>query len=250
MSAALTVAFVPGVSPAKWARIWNERLPDADLLLRPIGATEVGAALADGADMCFARMPVADDLSVIPLWTETPVVAVAKDAPLADLESLTAADLAGDGVTVLGDGPVPEDIDATLDLVETGAGVAVLPQSLFRAASRKDLVGRPLVDAPGTQIALVWLPASSDSALVQEFIGIVRGRSANSSRGRSAGDDSDARAEAAPTAESAKKKPAPKQKPIPGGPNSRGAQLANAKYKSGTRRTGGSGPKGGKRRSR
>lgn len=245
MPASLTVAFVPGVSPAKWARIWRERLPDDELLLRPIGAAEVAPALdpqgGAPADMCFARLPAPEGLSVIPLWTETAVVALPKDSPLADLDMLTSADL--EAVTVLDAGPVPADIAATLDLVETNTGVAVLPQSLFRAASRKDLVGRPLADAPGTQIALVWRAASSDLPLVQEFIGIVRGRSANSSRGRT--DDTEAPA-AAPAP--AKKQPTPKQKPIPGGPNSRGAQLANAKYKSGTRRTGGSGPKGKKRR--
>ncbi|KQO62382.1 LysR family transcriptional regulator substrate-binding protein [Curtobacterium sp. Leaf261] len=239
MSDTLTVAFVPGVSPAKWVRVWRERLQDADLVLRAIGHDDVSAALDGDVDMCFARLPVAPDLTAIPLWTETPVAAVPKDSDLARNDTLTTADLAG--LTRLGEDLVPEDVDALLDLVESGVGYAVLPHSLFRAASRKELVGRPLVDVTGTRVALVWRAHDGESELIEEFIGIVRGRSVNSSRGR-------AEPEEAPAPAPEKKQPTPKQKPIPGGPNSRGAQLANARYKSGTRRTGGSGPKGKKRR--
>jgi len=185
MTAALTIAFVPGVSPAKWARVWRERFPSIELRLRPIGADEVDDALAGEADMVFARLPVADDHNAIPLWTETAVVATPKDSPLADLRTVTDADLSS--VHVVDAGPVPADIDAALDLVEANVGVAVLPQSLFRAASRKDLVARELVGAPGTRIALVWRDEDV-SDTTEEFIGVVRGRTANSSRGQ--GDES------------------------------------------------------------
>jgi len=233
MTGTLTIAFVPGVSPAKWARVWRERMPDVDLVLRAVGPTEVGTALAGDVDMCFARLPVDPALHAIPLWTETPVVAAPKDSVVAEFDALTAEDLAG--LSLLGEGPVPHDVDATLDLVEAGAGYAVLPQSLFRAASRKELVGRPLVDAEGTRIALAWRDADT-SDLTEEFIGVVRGRTANSSRRRAdePGPAAASTAAQAPArAPAQKKKPQPKQKPIPGGPNSRGAQLANSKGKRG-----------------
>ncbi|WP_186317686.1 LysR family transcriptional regulator substrate-binding protein [Curtobacterium sp. 9128] len=179
MTAALTIAFVPGVSPAKWARVWRERFPTVELVLRPIGSPDVDAALAEDVDMVFARMPVTEAHNAIPLWTETAVVATPKDSTLADATEITLADLAD--VHVIDAGPVPADVDGTLDLVETGIGVAVLPQSLFRKASRKDLVARTLVDSPGTRIALVWRDEDA-SDLTAEFIGVVRGRTANSSR--------------------------------------------------------------------
>jgi len=180
MTAALTIAFVPGVSPAKWARVWRERFPSIDLLLRPIGADGVDDALAGEADMVFARMPVSPAHNAIPLWTETAVVAMPKDSPLAELAEIDLGDDELD-VHVIDAGPVPEDIAATLDLVEANVGVAVLPQSLFRAASRKDLVGRPLLGGAGTRIALVWRDADA-SEVTEDFIGVVRGRTANSSR--------------------------------------------------------------------
>lgn len=180
MTAALTIAFVPGVSPAKWARVWRDRFPSIELRLRPIGAGEVVDTLAGETDMAFARAPFPDGHNAIPLWTETAVVAVPKDSPLADLAEI---DLAESDVHVVDAGPVPADVDAALDLVEANVGVVVLPQSLFRAASRKDLVARPLLDAPGTRIALVWRDEDA-SDTTEEFIGVVRGRTANSSRGQ------------------------------------------------------------------
>lgn len=179
MTAALTIAFVPGVSPAKWARVWRDRHPEIELRLRAIGADEVDEALAGEVDMVFARVPVSAVHKAIPLWTETAVVAMPKDSPLAEQAQVTDADL--EGTHVVDAGPVPADIDGTLDLVEANVGVAVLPQSLFRAASRKDLVGRALVDAPGTQIVLAWRDEDT-SDTTEEFIGVVRGRTANSSR--------------------------------------------------------------------
>lgn len=179
MTAALTIAFVPGVSPAKWARVWRDRFPDVELLLRPIGQSEVDDTLAGDVDMVFARLPVSESHNAIPLWTETAVVATPKDSALAKSAELSTADLAD--VHVIDAGPVPADLDASLDLVEANVGVVVLPQSLFRKASRKDLVARPLADAEGTRVALVWREADA-SDLTAEFIGVVRGRTANSSR--------------------------------------------------------------------
>ncbi|MBT2503429.1 LysR family transcriptional regulator substrate-binding protein [Curtobacterium sp. ISL-83] len=179
MTAALTIAFVPGVSPAKWVRVWRDRHPDVELLVRPIGHDQVDEVLAGDADMVFARLPVSDALHAIPLWTETAVVAMPKDAPLAERDDVTEADLAE--LDVLDSGPVPADVDAVLDLVEANVGVAVLPQSLFRAASRKDLVARALVGSPGTRVALVWRDDDATET-TEEFIGVVRGRTANSSR--------------------------------------------------------------------
>jgi hypothetical protein len=178
MTAALTIAFVPGVSPAKWARVWRQRFPSIELRLRPIGADDVDDTLAGEADMVFARMPVSEQHNAIPLWTETAVVAMPKDSPLAERAEV---DLADAEVHVVDAGPVPADIDASLDLVEANVGVVVLPQSLFRAASRKDLVGRPLMNAEGTRIALVWRDEDATET-TEEFIGVVRGRTANSSR--------------------------------------------------------------------
>jgi hypothetical protein len=166
----LVVMFVPGVTPGKWERIWRDRMPRDPLELRPASETEALAALRGPAHMAFLRdVPASDDLHVIPLYREQPVAVVQRDSLLSEFASLTLADLAGF---------TPAD---SVDLVAAAGGYLVVPQSVARAASRKDVVARPVVDAPDTGIGLAW-PTSAQHPLVETFIGIVRGRTPNSSR--------------------------------------------------------------------
>lgn len=175
----LVVAFVPGVSPSTWARVWNERMRHVTLELR--AASEPGAveALADGsADMALVRLPIeTEGRHVIPLWEEPAVVVASRDSAVAAADELSLGELADLGETVL------EGRDAAvMELVAANVGIAIMPQQVARALSRRDVVARPLTDGATTRIALVW-PVDHPSPHVDEFIGIVRGRTANSSRG-------------------------------------------------------------------
>jgi DNA-binding transcriptional LysR family regulator len=170
------VAFVPGVTPGKWERIWRERMPRSPLEVRPLLADAALGALHDRtAHMALLRDVTADDeLHVIPLYRERPVVVAPKDHPVAAFDELALADLAGE--TLL------EGQDAgTLELVAANVGLAIMSMSVARAHSRRDLVTRPLVDAPDSGIGLAWL-RTSDDPRVEAFVGIVRGRTPNSSR--------------------------------------------------------------------
>ncbi|CAN5180455.1 LysR substrate-binding domain-containing protein [soil metagenome] len=169
------VVYVLGVTPGKWAGIWNERMPRHPLALRPCSPAEAVAALASGeAQVALLRLPLPDDpLSSIPLYVEKPVVVVPKDHAIEALDSVTVRDL--DHETLL-----DTDWAADVELVAANVGIAVMPQSVARALSRRDVVARPVTDGPETQVALAWLTTSPE---VEEFIGIVRGRTANSSRG-------------------------------------------------------------------
>lgn len=180
----LIVAFVPGVTPGKWERTWRERRPRGRLEMRPLTQDAALASLADGsAHMAFVRDITADDeRHAIPLYREAPVVVAPKGSLVAGVGALSLDDLSGlDDVTVL-----PVDLQGgtgaeAVELVAAGVGVAVMPQSVARAHSRKDVVARPLSGAPDTGVALVW-PTRDAHPLCDEFIGIVRGRTANSSR--------------------------------------------------------------------
>ncbi|MFD3483229.1 LysR family substrate-binding domain-containing protein [Streptomyces sp. NPDC058665] len=214
------LAYVPGVIPGKWVRIWNDRLPDVPLTLTTIAAADAADALRAGeADAGFVRLPVdRTDLSAIPLYTETTVVLVPKDHLVAAADEVSVADLADDIVmhplddTLDWAGPLPglpaKQRPATtgdaVELVAAGVGLLVVPQSLARLHHRKDLTYRTVSDAPESRVALSW-PEERTTDLVEEFIGIVRGRTVNSSRGR----------RAAPAQEqpgSSKAKPKPKAK--------------------------------------
>lgn len=173
----LRVGFVPGVTPTKWRRVWGERFPRIRLELVEVTQPDQRAAIADDrVDMCFVRLPLDQtDLHLIPLYEEVPVVVVPKDHPVSLFDEVSLADLSEENVL---DDVGPDD---AFDLVAGGAGVILVPHSIARSHSRRDLVYRPVSDAEPTRIALVW-PVDDASDLVEDFIGIVRGRTVNSSR--------------------------------------------------------------------
>ncbi|TDD73736.1 LysR family transcriptional regulator [Actinomadura darangshiensis] len=192
------MAYAPGVTPAKWAGVWAERVREVPLRLVQMPAAEIVPLLRDGGvDAAFVRLPVdRTALHVIPLYLETTVVVVPKDHAVAAVEEVELADLADedvfeplDDVLAWGDRPGqpaftrPENTADAIELVASGAGVLLLPQSLARLHHRKDLTYRTVTDAPQSQIGLAWLEAETTD-LMEELIGIVRGRTLNSSRGR------------------------------------------------------------------
>ncbi|WP_184351544.1 LysR substrate-binding domain-containing protein [Streptomyces olivoverticillatus] len=199
VSPSFRLAYVPGVTPTKWVRIWNERLPDVPLTLVPVPPAEAGEVLRDGgADAGIVRLPVDRTvLSAIPLYTETTVVVIPKDHLVAAADEVATEDLADEIVLhplddVLGWEQLPgrpaierpaTTADA-IELVAAGVGVLVVPQSLARLHHRKDLTYRTVTDAPQSSVVLSW-PEEETTDLVEDFIGIVRGRTVNSSRGRS-----------------------------------------------------------------
>ncbi|MEU4087678.1 LysR family transcriptional regulator substrate-binding protein [Streptomyces aureus] len=251
-SPAFRLAYVPGVTPSKWVRIWNERLPDVPLVLVPVPAAEVYDVLRRGeADAGFVRLPVdAADLSAIPLYTETTVVVVPKDHIVAAVEQVSGEDLADDIVLHPLDDPLewerlpgrpalerPAATADAVELVAAGIGVVVVPQSLARLHHRKDLTYRTVTDAPESRVALAW-PEDRTTDMVEDFIGIVRGRTVNSTRGRT---------QPPAAAKSSKQSPrktdsggGARRKPAPGKGGARGA-AKNA-------RGGNGGPKGGAKR--
>ncbi|MEU4042053.1 LysR family substrate-binding domain-containing protein [Streptomyces antibioticus] len=197
-SPSFRLAYVPGVTPAKWVRIWEERLPGIPLTLLQVTPAEAADALRDGsADAAFVRLPVDRTVfSAIPLYTETTVVVVPKDHVITAAEEITLDDLADEVVLhplddVIGWAEPPgepafERPATTADAVELVAaniGVLVVPQSLARLHHRRDLTYRTVVDAPQSSIALAW-PEEATTDRVEDFIGIVRGRTVNSTRGR------------------------------------------------------------------
>lgn len=205
-SSTFRLVIVPGITVDRWVRTWSERLPKVALLLQPVPAASQATTLLDGqADAGLIRLPVdRDAFDAIPLYTETTVAVVPRDHVITVVEEVTLADLAGepllrplDDVLVwpdatLGAGPEatpplvvehPATTAAAVELVAAGAGIVVLPQSLARLYRRKDVTHRTVTDAPTSTVALSWV-RERYTDLVEEMIGIARGRTVNSTRGR------------------------------------------------------------------
>jgi hypothetical protein len=150
------VGFVTGATPDKWARIWGERSKER-LELVPLEQDVQLDGVRDGTlSMALVRLPVdREGLHLIPLYDEQPVVVLDVDDTLTLLDEVAS-----------------EDLDVEHEVV---------PMSLARLHARRDRTYRPVTDRPSTTIGLAWLE-SNDDPRVQTFIGIVRGRSARSSR--------------------------------------------------------------------
>ncbi|GGJ08146.1 LysR family substrate-binding domain-containing protein [Streptomyces brasiliensis] len=233
------LAYVPGVTPAKWVRIWHERLPDIPLTLVQVTPAEASEVLREGgADAAFVRLPVDRTFfSAIPLYTETTVVVVPKDHLITAAEEVTLSDLADEvlfhPLDDVFDWDVPPGEPAferpattadAIELVAAGVGLLVVPQSLARLHHRRDLTYRPVVDAPQSSVALSW-PEEATTDLVEDFIGIVRGRTVNSTRGRAAQQ---------PEPQGRQKRPETRQKPAAG----RSATGRTSRGRSGTPKRG------------
>lgn len=147
-------------------------------------------------DAAIVRLPLdTDGLHVIPLYEERPVVVCAADSALTAADELRLEDLAGEVLIVSADAVLTVEVPGAeparfappataaeaIALAATGIGVVIVPMSIARLHHRKDAEWRPLVDGPVSAVALAW-PREATTPAVEAFVGIVRGRSANSSR--------------------------------------------------------------------
>ena len=192
------LAYVPGVMPAKWVRTFSERRPGVGVDLIACAAAEAAERVRGGrVDAALARPAVGgeDGLAVIRLYDEVPVVVVPKDHLLTAADEVTGADLADelflrplDDVLDWPERPGreaehrPETAADAVELVAAGVGLVVLPMSIARLHHRRDLTFRPIADGPEAPVALLWAEPAGE--LIEEFIGVVRGRRPGSSRGK------------------------------------------------------------------
>ena len=204
--------FVPGVMPGKWFNRWRERYS----ALAPLTDVALGEgrglqALEAFADMVLVRAedePAARDKKryhAIELYRETPVVVLPKDHVLTVLETVPLAELAEEFLLQNPD-EVPEWRDLSADyraenlrplpqmrhradaveLVAAGLGLLIVPMSVARFYHRKDLTYRPVEGIEDYPVLLVWKREVREDAreqVIQDFVGITRGRTAASQRG-------------------------------------------------------------------
>jgi DNA-binding transcriptional LysR family regulator len=189
----LRVAFVTGTTPDKWARAWRDQRRGR-LELVPVTEADQEAVVRRGeVDMAFVRLPLdTDDLHVVRLYDEVPVVVAGRDHLVAAADGTVTLHDLDDEQLVLphrsGWRPSAEQLDwppmteqEAIETVAAGTGVALVPMSVARLHHRRDVVHREVADLAPTTVALVWLRERDDET-TQAFVGVVRGRTAHSSR--------------------------------------------------------------------
>ena len=189
----LRVGFVTGATPDKWVRHWRDRRREP-LELVPVTQGEQESLVRDGTlDMALARLPVDHDgLHCVRLYDELPVAVASVEHVIAAADAeVTTGDLVDEQLVrphPSGWVPEAEQLDwppmSEQDAVETvaaGTGIVILPMSIARLHQRKDVVHRVVTDLEPSTIALIWR-LDRDDDVTQAFVGVTRGRTANTSR--------------------------------------------------------------------
>ncbi|MDU7192849.1 LysR family transcriptional regulator substrate-binding protein [Lawsonella clevelandensis] len=219
--ALLRIGCVMGVQPDKWQRRWQENRPDVPTSWEFVDSAVQWEGLrtgrwsivlvrtnvdrsTDGAEDAEVPLPLellsygAADLRfpadlverthVVELYPERWAVLGRKKHDIGLVSEVTLADLAdlpdkriGRGELVI---PVGEP-QLALTYAASGTGIAILPETLAKVAGHFEGTIRPLVMDAATRVCAVWLkdrPADCPEELIQEFIGMLRGRRAQSSR--------------------------------------------------------------------
>lgn len=186
----LTLSFVTGTEPGKWFERFRERTVHGGI--RAEESTDaLGELVAGRVQLALTRLPDAridaEKLHVVELYREEPGVALSKDNELTLLTGqLTSGDLADEMLnyrpTATGEVDISVVRDA-LQVVAANVGVAIAPRPLLKVLSKKQVEHRGYRDAEivDTAIALVWFK-DRDNDAIQDFIGIAKGRTVNSSR--------------------------------------------------------------------
>jgi len=193
MSDPLRIGFVTGATPDKWARHWRDRRREP-LDLVPVTEEDQLDGVRDGSlDMALVRLPVdRDGLHCVRLYDELQVVVASRDHLLAAADDeVSTADLVDEQLVrphPSGWTPAAEQLDwppmserEAIETVAAGTGIVIVAMSVARLHQRKDVVTRVVSDLEPTTIALVW-PVERDDEVTQAFVGVTKGRTANTSR--------------------------------------------------------------------
>lgn len=187
------LGFVTGATPDRWVRAWRDRHRERIELVPLEEAHQLAAVLEGEVEMALLRSPVVgEELHLIRLYDEVPVVVAGREHLVAAAEEVTLADLADEQLVAphaSGWRPAAEQLawppmseQEAIETVAAGTGIVIVPMSVARLFQRKDTVRRPVTDLEPTTIGLAWR-RDRDDERTQSFVGIVRGRTANSSRG-------------------------------------------------------------------
>jgi DNA-binding transcriptional LysR family regulator len=195
MAENLRIGFVTGTTPDRWARAWRDQRR-GPLSLVPVTEDQQQDVVRRGeVDMALVRLHVTTDLPdllhQVRLYDELPVVVAGREHLVAAADTVTLDDLSEEQlVRAHASGWQPSADQLTwpamsegeaIETVAAGTGIVIVPMSVARLFHRKDVVEREVTDLSPTTVALVWLRERDDDR-TQAFVGVVKGRTANSSR--------------------------------------------------------------------
>jgi DNA-binding transcriptional LysR family regulator len=189
------VGFMPGLIVTGPVRALTARHPDLSVEVLRTGWDEQVQALHDGRiDVSFVRLPIDQQgLALRPLFSESRVVVVPVEHRLAGKETVSITDLVDEHLLqpaevvpewrdiaaelrcrggVAQEGKVVHTVEEKLELVATGRGIVVLPESTATFYRRPDVTSALIEDIGPNQVALAWEAGRRD-ALIEEFVALA-----------------------------------------------------------------------------
>lgn len=184
--ASFTVGFMPGLTVTDAVRRLTNAHPELTVEVVRTSWQDQVATLLDGrVDVGYLRMPFdSSGLRTVGLFTESRVVMLPADHPLAGKPGLELADLLGEPLlqhaeavpewTVAGGHiaavlPRSGTVEEKLEHVAMGRGVSVLPESTARYYQRPDVTWVSVDDLGPNEVRLAWL-SSRRNPLIAEFV--------------------------------------------------------------------------------
>lgn len=169
----IVLAFAPGLQVSDAVRAHEGRHPSIEIDVLRVDWWEQDAPLRDGrADVGFLRRPFDDaGLVVASIGSERKVACLPVSHPLARRESLVVADL--DAEPVLDThARRTSSVEEKFELIASGHGIAMVPQSVAQLYSRADLVYREVIDATPVETCLA-IAADRREPEVREFFALA-----------------------------------------------------------------------------
>lgn len=182
----LSLSFVTGTEPGKWFDRYRDRTNHGGLHEDPSDDP-----FSQPTQLKLMRLPDArvdpERFHIVRLYEEASGIAVPVDHTLTLVDEISEDDVAEEKILYRYEGG-EVDIQAVRDnlqVVAANVGVVIAPRPLLKVLAGKKIETRNFrsttTGVPATTIALVW-EKDADSEAIQDFVGIAKGRTLNSSR--------------------------------------------------------------------
>ena len=151
----LVIAFASGLRVSEALLAFSAKYPEVETDLFRLNWWEQDVPLRDGrADIGYLRRPFDDTgLRIVPIGSEPKVACLPVSHPMAGREALRMADL--DKLSVM-DAQVrrTSSVEEKFELIASGQGIALVPESVARVYPRPDLTYLPISDAVSFETCL------------------------------------------------------------------------------------------------
>ncbi|MEV8371705.1 LysR family transcriptional regulator [Kribbella sp. NPDC056861] len=169
----LVVAFASGLHVSEAVLAFSAKYPEVEIDLVRLNWWEQDAPLRDGrVDVGYLRRPFDDTgLHAVPIGSERKMACLPVTHRLADRGSIVMADL--DGEVLMNSLPRrTASIEEKFELIATGNGVALVPESVARAYPRDDVANLLITDLDADETCLA-VPAGRRDERMLDFLDIA-----------------------------------------------------------------------------